>query len=69
MQHFDITNAEKFGSLFKLNNSAPIGECALPSCRHKDIYDSYEYFTDALGNLFCSMEHAEKFYGLRSVNN
>ena len=30
---------------------------------------SDEVRTDALGNLFCSMEHAEKFYGLRSVNN
>ena len=69
MQHFDITNAEKFGSLYQLRKPVPIGECALPSCRYKDIYDNYECFTDALGNLFCSMEHAEKFYGLRPANN
>lgn len=69
MQHFDITHAERFGSLWNSKESKPIGKCSLPSCRHKEIYDNYEYFTDARGNLFCTMEHAEKFYGLRSADN
>ena len=64
----DPTYAEKLGSLWNFNEPKQIGECALPACRHKEIYDDYEYFTDHCGNLFCSIEHADKFYGIRSAN-
>ena len=57
MQHYDITETEKFGSLWNSKMPEYIGECALKACNHKDIYDSYEYFTDSLGNLFCTKEN------------
>ncbi|MBE7011166.1 MAG: hypothetical protein E7415_00655 [Ruminococcaceae bacterium] len=68
MQHFEITYAEKLGSMWNSKEQKYVGNCALPTCRHKDIYEDYEYFTDFRGNLFCSKEHADKFYGLRPAN-
>ncbi len=65
--HIDYT--ERFGSLCDFKEPEYIGECALPICRHRDIYDNYEYFTDGIGHLFCTREHADLFYGIKCANN
>ncbi len=62
-----IKYAERFGSLWELQEPLYIGECSLPSCRCKDIYDNFEYWTDDAGHLFCRREHADMFYGLRQI--
>lgn len=66
MQHPEITLTEKFGSLWKEDPPEFIGRCAYSPCNHK-IYDDYEYMTDSLGNVFCSRECADLFYGLRVI--
>ena len=69
MQDPIIDYTEKLGSLWNFKEPEYIGECSLCSCRHKEIFDDFEYWTDNYGNYFCSREHADKFYGLRLANN
>ncbi len=58
MQHPQITYAEAFGSLWDIPNAEYIGKCTLETCRHKDIYSDFDYWTDFEGHLFCCREHA-----------
>lgn len=67
MEHPEIRYAERFGSLWDFAEPIYIGQCALTTCMHKDIYDDFEYWTDDDGHLFCSREHADRYYGLRAV--
>ncbi len=64
MQHTDITYAEKFGSRWMENEPEFVGRCAYSRCTQKNICDDYEYMKDSFGNIFCSRECADLFYGL-----
>lgn len=68
MQEQEITNTEKFGSLWNRSKPRFIGKCTFRLCKNKDIYDCYEHYEDGCGNLFCSKEHAELFHGIRPIN-
>ncbi len=67
MTHPEISDTEKFGSLWKFSESEYIGECSLSTCRHKEIYSDFEYFSDDFGHIFCSREHADLFYGIKAI--
>lgn len=66
MQDFEITQTEKYGSLWNIPQHHIIGKCSASHCPHPEIFSECEYFFDTEGNLFCCREHADKFHGIYS---
>ena len=67
MEHPQITDTERFGSLWNTQPPDFVGECAFKNCKLKKVFDNYEYCTDSFGNIFCCKEHAEAFYGIKEI--
>ncbi len=67
MEHPQITETERFGSLWDKAPPNIVGECAFKKCRYKKIFDNDIYFKDCFGNIFCCEDHAKEFYEIKEI--
>ena len=66
MTHPEIVKTERFGSRYAntWNSSPIIGNCVV--CGHL-ITTEHEYYED-FDNIYCSRECADKYHGLKCMN-